>query len=243
MGENPGAGWRARGVCFRAVAAPRPWIATSLRTAIAIIVLLLIAPPARADLQLDGRWRQGALREDFTVQQWLPNGCGPTPTSNTSGGGEIVAIRLEGDELAIVGGGRVYRSNQCYDQMPTLARETHSRDANGRTWRTRCYDAAERSAEGDPQHVGGRAERHAHRHDRDGSLRDRRRDGSLRRRREAHAARTISCPPRRLRHPRALRRRRLPSRKSPRPRPSRRLPSANFQAIRRGSRFGLRRSC
>ena len=37
-----------------------------------------------------------------------------------------------------MGGGRVYRSNQCYDQMPTLVRETHSRDANGKTWRTRC---------------------------------------------------------------------------------------------------------
>ena len=93
---------------------------------------------ARAELQVDGRWRQGALREDFTVQQWLPNGCGPTPQTGTSGGGEIIAIRLEGDELAFVGGGRVYRSNQCYDQMPTLTRETHSRDANGKTWRTRC---------------------------------------------------------------------------------------------------------
>ncbi|MDB5219990.1 MAG: hypothetical protein JWO86_7917 [Myxococcaceae bacterium] len=72
------------------------------------------------------------------MQQWLPNGCGPTPQTGTSGGGEIVAIRLEGDELAFVGGGRVYRSNQCYDQMPTLTRETHSRDANGKTWRTRC---------------------------------------------------------------------------------------------------------
>ena len=96
------------------------------------------AREARAQLQLDGRWRQGALREEFTVQQWLPNGCGPTPATGTSGGGEVVAIRVEGDELAIVGGGRVYRSNQCYDQMPTLQRETHSRDANGKTWRTRC---------------------------------------------------------------------------------------------------------
>jgi hypothetical protein len=93
---------------------------------------------ARADLQLDGRWRQGPLREDFTVQQWLPNGCGPTPQTGATGGGEIVTIRLEGDELAFVGGGRVYRSNQCYDQMPTLSRETHSRDPNGKTWRTRC---------------------------------------------------------------------------------------------------------
>lgn len=101
-------------------------------------VVLLLACPARADLQLDGRWQQGPLREDFTVQQWLPNGCGPTPQTGSTGGGEIVAIRLEGDELAFVGGGRVYRSNQCYDQMPTLVRETHSRDANGKTWRTRC---------------------------------------------------------------------------------------------------------
>jgi hypothetical protein len=96
------------------------------------------ARSARADLQLDGRWRQGPLREDYTVQQWLPNGCGPTPQTGASGGGEIVAIRLEGDELAFIGGGRVYRSNQCYDPMPTLARETHSRDPNGKTWRTRC---------------------------------------------------------------------------------------------------------
>jgi hypothetical protein len=100
--------------------------------------VLSFAPSARADLQLDGRWRQGPLREEYTVQQWLPNGCGPTPQTGTSGGGEIVAIRLEGDELAFVGGGRVYRSNQCYDQMPTLTRETHSRDASGKTWRTRC---------------------------------------------------------------------------------------------------------
>ena len=110
---------------------------TAVAAAISAVVLLL-AWPARADLQLDGRWQQSPLREDFTVQQWLPNGCGPTPQTGSTGGGEIVAIRLEGDELAIVGGGRVYRSNQCYDQMPSLVRETHSRDANGKTWRTRC---------------------------------------------------------------------------------------------------------
>lgn len=93
---------------------------------------------AHADVPPDGRWRQGALREEFTVQQWLPNGCGSPPQTGTSGGGEIVSIRREGDELVIVGGGRVHRSDQCYDQMPTLARETHSRNADGRTWRTRC---------------------------------------------------------------------------------------------------------
>lgn len=106
-----------------------------------VALIVAIASPARADLQVDGRWRQGALREDWTVQQWLA-GCGPAPTNSASGGGEIIAIRLEGDELAFVGGGRVFRSNQCYDQMPTLARETHSRDANGKTWRTRCTTPA-----------------------------------------------------------------------------------------------------
>jgi hypothetical protein len=95
------------------------------------------ATDARADLKLDGRWRQSALKEDFTVQQWLP-ACGEAPQSTATGGGEVVSIRAEGDELAFVGGGRVFRSNQCYDPMPTLSRETHSRDANGKTWRTRC---------------------------------------------------------------------------------------------------------
>ena len=115
-----------------------------IAAAVLAVALFFVWPVsvARADLQVDGRWRQGALREDFTVQQWLPNGCGPTPQTGTSGGGEIVTIRLEGDELAFVGGGRVYRSNQCYDQMPTLQRETHSRDANGKTWRTRCTTPA-----------------------------------------------------------------------------------------------------
>lgn len=107
----------------------------------AVVLILLAARPARADLKLDGRWKQGALREDFTVQQWLEAGCGPPPQSTSTGGGEIVNIRMEGDELAFVGGGRVYRTNQCYDPMPTLSRETHSRDPNGKTWRTRCVTA------------------------------------------------------------------------------------------------------
>lgn len=112
----------------------------SITLAIAGFVLFFVttAGSAHAAPRLDGRWRQGPLREDYTVQQWLPNGCGPTPRTGATGGGEIVTIRLEGDELAFVGGGRVYRSNQCYDQMPTLRRETHSRDPNGKTWRTRC---------------------------------------------------------------------------------------------------------
>jgi len=102
---------------------------------------VLTPRPARADLKLDGRWKQGALREDFTIQQWLESGCGPPPPSTSTGGGETIDIRMEGDELAFIGGGRVYRTNQCYDPMPTLSRETHSRDASGKTWRTRCVSS------------------------------------------------------------------------------------------------------
>jgi hypothetical protein len=104
----------------------------------AALLILLGARSARAELKLDGRWKQSALREEFTVQQWLDTGCGPPPRSTTTGGGELVDVRLEGDELAFIGGGRVYRTNQCYDPMPTLSRESHSREPNGKTWRTRC---------------------------------------------------------------------------------------------------------
>lgn len=108
-----------------------------LAKALLMLSLSTVALPARAELKVDGRWRQTALREDFTVQQWL-NGCGPAPQSGSQGGGEIVALRMEGDELAFVGGGRVYRTNQCYDPMPTLLRERHSRDGSGKAWTTRC---------------------------------------------------------------------------------------------------------
>lgn len=107
----------------------------------AALLVLLGTGSVRAELKLDGQWKQSALREDFTVQQWLESGCGRPPQSSSTGGGEVITIRMEGDELTFVGGGRVYRTNQCYDPMPTLSRETHSRDPNGKTWRTRCVTA------------------------------------------------------------------------------------------------------
>jgi hypothetical protein len=107
----------------------------------AVTSIAPFAGAAGGDAPFDGKWRQGPLREDFTVQQWLP-GCGPAPVSGAQGGGEIVAIHQEGDELSVVGGGRVYRTNQCYDQLPTLTREAHSRDPSGRAWRTRCATPA-----------------------------------------------------------------------------------------------------
>jgi hypothetical protein len=92
---------------------------------------------ARADPSLDGTWKEGPLKEEYTVQKWLSD-CGPAPVSGPSGGGESISVHQEGDELAFVGGGRVFRTNQCYDQMPTLVRETHTRDPSGKSWRTRC---------------------------------------------------------------------------------------------------------
>jgi hypothetical protein len=103
-----------------------------------LVASLAAARRARADApSLDGTWRQGPLKEEYTVQKWL-SACGPAPVSGSNGGGETVTIRQEGDELSFVGGGRVFHSNQCYDQMPTLVRETHTRDPSGKTWRTRC---------------------------------------------------------------------------------------------------------
>jgi hypothetical protein len=117
-------------------------VSVSRRFLVAGFAIVAVTTPAHADVHFDGRWRQSALREDFTVQSWIPSSCGQTPASNASGGGEVVSMRLEGDELTIVGGGRVYRSNTCYDPMPNLARESHSRDAGGKTWRTRCSTPA-----------------------------------------------------------------------------------------------------
>ncbi|HWL87693.1 MAG TPA: hypothetical protein VNO21_17935 [Polyangiaceae bacterium] len=101
-----------------------------------LLGLLAIASSARAD-SFDGKWRQSPLREEYTVQQWFPD-CGPAPATGSSGGGELVTIQSEGDELSIVGGGRTFRTNQCYDLLPTLVRDSHTRDGGGRSWRTRC---------------------------------------------------------------------------------------------------------
>jgi hypothetical protein len=111
------------------------WLLAFLIVAIAPRVAWADAP------SLDGKWKQGPLREEYNVQQWL-NGCGPAPVSGSTGGGEIVSIRVEGDELSIIGGGRVFKSNQCYDQLPTLARDAHTRNPNGKEWRTRCATPA-----------------------------------------------------------------------------------------------------
>jgi hypothetical protein len=121
-----------------ALRAPIALAALAALTALAALSApLLWSSSARADSPLDGKWKQSALREEYTVQQWLA-GCGPTPVSNSTGGGETIQVRQEGDELSFVGGGRVYKTNACYDENPTLVRATHTRDASGRSWQTKC---------------------------------------------------------------------------------------------------------
>lgn len=105
--------------------------------------------PALADTTpsstFEGAWRQGPLREEYTVQQWLA-ACGPPPVTSSQPGGETITVRAEGDDLVFAGGGRSYRTNQCYDPLPTLQRETRTIDAAGRSWRTRCV-----TPQGDPR--------------------------------------------------------------------------------------------
>jgi hypothetical protein len=90
-----------------------------------------------AHAEPSGNYRQSALREDFTVTQWQDS-CGPAPKSTQSGGGETIAVRLEENELVLVGGGRVFRSNECYDMLPGLGKDAHTKDAENKNWRTKC---------------------------------------------------------------------------------------------------------
>ncbi|HEY1956505.1 MAG TPA: zinc ribbon domain-containing protein [Polyangiaceae bacterium] len=108
-------------------------------------MVVLASVEAHADSPFDGQWKQSPLKEEYTVQQWLP-GCGPAPVSHSAGGGETINITQEGDELSLAGGGRTFRTDQCYDDMQTLARESHSRDPSGKVWRTHCATPA-----GDPR--------------------------------------------------------------------------------------------
>jgi hypothetical protein len=118
-------------------AQPRFASRTAVFLAIFALFTAFITWSRSASADFDGQWKQGPLREQYTVQQWLP-GCGPPPVSMSSGGGEAITVREEGDELSFIGGGRVFKTNQCYDPMPTLARDAHSRDPSGRSWQTRC---------------------------------------------------------------------------------------------------------
>jgi len=120
----------------------------ALLSLLTLAVALGIAPAtARADSPFDGKWVQSPVKEEFTILKWQKE-CESPPVTGSTGGGESVRINTEGDELSFVGGGRVFKTNQCYDQMPTLMRETHSRNPSGREWRTRCA-----TPPNDPRHA------------------------------------------------------------------------------------------
>jgi hypothetical protein len=102
------------------------------------LVLALLPRAAAADSPFEGKWTQGPMKEEFTILKWQ-KGCEAQPVGGSSGGGEPISVHSEGDELSFVGGGRVFKTNQCYDQsLPTLARESHTRNPSGREWRTHC---------------------------------------------------------------------------------------------------------
>ena len=124
--------------------------------------------------------------------------------------------------------------------MPTLARETHSRDASGRSWRTRCSTPPSDPRRATMNTLVIATQRHAHRHRRDRPLRDHHRGRALHRGRpRARATFDLvaprSAPPRR-RQPRALRAPAVATAPPARSTCTRRTPRATRPALPRASR-------
>ena len=105
--------------------------------ALILLATLVVSGRAHADPTFEGKWVQGPVKETFNVLKWQKE-WRVAAGQRLLGGGESIRVNAEGDELSFVGGGRVFRTNQCYDQMPTLVRESHTRNPSGREWRTRC---------------------------------------------------------------------------------------------------------
>lgn len=96
---------------------------------------------------IDGRWRQGALKEEATVREWLA-ACGPAPVSRVVPGGDILDVSRALAELSFNGGGHSFTTNGCYEALPALSKEAHSFDSKTRTWHTQCA-----TPEGDPRRI------------------------------------------------------------------------------------------
>nr|MBP9111553.1 hypothetical protein [Polyangiaceae bacterium] len=84
-----------------------------------------------------GSYKAGVMREDYTVESWKPEWCGPAPQSSTTNGGTI-EIKIEGDELVFGGDKRGFKTSGCYESLPSLARQTHSKDLARGVWTTHC---------------------------------------------------------------------------------------------------------
>jgi hypothetical protein len=89
---------------------------------------------------LSGSWTASSLSESWSFGDWTEV-CGPKPAPKGAGGG-AVQIREAGGELSIVGAGRAWSTAECWEQMPGLARVSHSQSGGGRFWRTRCSTPA-----------------------------------------------------------------------------------------------------
>jgi hypothetical protein len=88
---------------------------------------------------LSGSWSASALTESWSVSEW-GDACGPRPAPQGAGGGSV-QIREQGGELSILGAGRAFSTAECWEQMPGVARTSHSQSGGGRFWRTRCTSA------------------------------------------------------------------------------------------------------
>jgi len=132
---------------MKPLGAPRTRIAWAAFAALAYPAMGIAAEPK--ELNLEGRWRQGALKEEATVREWL-TACGPAPVSRVVAGGDIVDVSRDLDELSLSGGSGAppFNTRNCYEAIPALANDTHSYDTKTRTWRTRCA-----TPEGDPRRI------------------------------------------------------------------------------------------
>jgi hypothetical protein len=94
------------------------------------------AARAQDKLTLSGSWSASALTESWNIGEW-GDACGQKPRPQGAGAG-TVQVREQGGELSIIGAGRAWSTAECWEQMPGLARTSHSQSGGGRFWRTRC---------------------------------------------------------------------------------------------------------
>ena len=123
------------------------WTAATAALLVAIAGLFS-ARSARGDgkLTLNGSWSASGLSESWSVSDW-GEACGPKPVGHGAGGGSV-RVQEQGGELSISGAGRAFSTAECWEQMPGLARTSHSASGGGRSWTTRCSSPAN-----DPRHA------------------------------------------------------------------------------------------
>lgn len=102
------------------------------------------ATRAEGEPTLSGAWSASGVSEQWSIASW-GDACGPRPKPQGAPGG-AVQIKQSGSELMISGAGRAWSTADCWEQMPGLARTSHSASGNARAWRTRCATPA-----GDPR--------------------------------------------------------------------------------------------